>query len=148
MCVSPGPSQPTWAAGSAVLPVLWCMVLFPPCLFMPLSAPWCCRPCVPLSCSLPGGFLPQGWGQLCTHRGDAGMTLILCSAEPSPAFSQPWGCVGHVCISCASSFKAIHSFAFSSIPPFPAKAVFITSANKLLTRVCGGARIKPPLISL
>lgn len=55
--------------------------------------------------------------------------------------------LGHICISCAFSFKAIHSFAFSSISPFPAEAVFITSANKLLTGACGGAKIKPPLIS-
>lgn len=76
-----------------------------------------------------------------------GETPTLRSANPSPALSQPWGHAGHICVSCASSFKAIHSFAFSSISPFPAEALFITSANNSLTGACEGARIKPPLIS-
>lgn len=120
MCLSPGPSQPTLQ------------------LEMQFSLSFGACPCSLYSCSClclhPGAADPaspspvphhgdssgchrhpaQGWGQLCPHRGDAGSDPDSLEVQtPSPALSQPWGHVGHVCVSCASSFKAIHSFAFS-----------------------------------
>lgn len=135
----PRPVPTTWAAGNAALPVLWCVSLFPPCLFKPLSAPWCCRPCVSLSFpSIPQGVTDtqlRDGGSSAHHRGDAGGDPDSLECRPQPSFVLLLGTCGTRLYFMCIFLQGHPFFAFTSIPPFPAEAVFITSAGKLLTRV-------------
>lgn len=93
----------------------------------------------------------QGWGSsapTCSHpqtrcRGSPRLSGVQTPAQICPGLWDMWDTfVFHVHLPARPSVLGLF---FHS--PFPAEAVCITSANKLLTSVCGRARIKPPLIS-